>query len=179
MQETKCPFSENVPPKKHPCTQCLRIGLSLFLLLNDNIGSSLCCNLIGKNPNLTTFHAIDLYFLFLYQPLFVSKYCLSAYELRGYQLTNSNLKLMQIKLFCSLFPGQTIILSFAERIFVCLSFPYVFHFLCFSETIHEQENKPPELCMNLIILYIIAMFSVFTSKKVFYKRKKQLLRRVL
>ena len=32
---------------------------SLFALLSDNIRTSLCCNLVGKNVNLGTFLTID------------------------------------------------------------------------------------------------------------------------
>ena len=36
---------------------------SLFGLLNDNIGSSLCWHLVGEKANLGTFLTIDVYFL--------------------------------------------------------------------------------------------------------------------
>ena len=43
-----------------------RCNVSSFGLLNDNIGSSLCCNLFGENANLGTFLTIEVYFFFLY-----------------------------------------------------------------------------------------------------------------
>ena len=38
---------------------------SLFGLLNDNIGTSLCYNHVGLNVNMSTFLTVNVYFLFL------------------------------------------------------------------------------------------------------------------
>ena len=43
--------------KKKIINKC---NVSSFGLLNDNIGSSLCCNLVGENANLGTFLTINV-----------------------------------------------------------------------------------------------------------------------